>query len=106
MVFFAYFPEPNKVVDATMDCTDTTVIVNWSPPEGEFTGYRVRLSPGDAKKSKMDINDVNKTRAEFSGLTPNKKYKVHVMTLSGQVESEKVTVQDTTSESILNILNF
>ena len=93
------FEEPNKVTDPFLDSTSDTLIVTWTPPsDGEFTGYRVRISPSDAKKSKLDIKDVNQTRAEFTGLTPNKKYKVSIMTMSGQTESEKVSLQEKTSK--------
>ena len=86
-------------MDAILDSTSDTIIVNWTAPGGEFTGYKAKIAPSDAKKSKVDIKDVNQTRAEFTGLMPNKKYKVTVLTMSGQTESEKVTLQDKTSES-------
>ena len=85
-------------MDAILESTADTIIASWTHPEGELSGYKVRISPADAKKSVVKIKDASKTRAEFSGLTPAKKYKVDVVAVSGEVESEKVTLQETTSK--------
>lgn len=92
------FTEPNKVLDASLESAMTSITVTWKSPEGQMTGYHVKVSPSDAKKSSLKIKDVALTTAEFEGLTPNKEYKVQVVTVSGETESEKVTLEGMTSE--------
>ena len=92
------YSEPNPVIEATLESTSDTIIASWTQPEGELTGYKVRISPSDANKSVLKIKDPSTTRAEFTGLTPAKKYKVDVMTVSGETDSQKVTLQESTSK--------
>eukprot|EP00057_Strongylocentrotus_purpuratus_P029280 XP_011683754.1 PREDICTED: fibronectin [Strongylocentrotus purpuratus] len=96
--------KPNKVLDASLESAMTSIKVTWKSPEGQRTGYHVKISPSDAKKSSLKIKDVATTTAEFEGLTPNKEYKVQVVTVSGETESEKVTLEGRTKMPELRIL--
>eukprot|EP00057_Strongylocentrotus_purpuratus_P029281 XP_011683755.1 PREDICTED: uncharacterized protein LOC105447430 [Strongylocentrotus purpuratus] len=96
--------KPNKVLDASLESAMTSIKVTWKSPEGQMTGYHVKISPSDAKKSSLKIKDVATTTAEFEGLTPNKEYKVQVVTVSGETESEKVTLEGTTKMPELRVL--
>ncbi|XP_038056107.1 uncharacterized protein LOC119728107 [Patiria miniata] len=96
--------KPSPVLDAILDSTADTIVASWTHPQGELSGYKLRLTPPDAKKSSLRIKDPSKTRAEFTGLTPAKKYKVDITTISGELESEKVTVQETTKMPEIRVL--
>ena len=97
-IIHSQISEPNTVVDSTIESTVSAVTVTWKKPEGKLTGYRVKISPSHAKNSTLKIKDVNATSAEFEGLKPNKEYKVEIVTISGDEESEKVNLEDKTSK--------
>ncbi|XP_041483693.1 uncharacterized protein LOC121430484 isoform X5 [Lytechinus variegatus] len=96
--------KPNKVLDATIESALTSIKVTWKSPEGQLTGYHVKVSPSDAKKSSLKIKDVATTTAEFEGLMPNKDYKVQIVTVAGETESEKVTLEGKTTMPELIVL--
>nr|XP_054772356.1 uncharacterized protein LOC129280349 [Lytechinus pictus] len=96
--------KPNKVLDATLESAMTSIKVTWKSPEGQLTGYHVKVSPSDAKKSSLKIKDVATTTAKFEGLTPNKEYKVQIVTVARETESEKVTLEGKTAMPELIVL--
>ncbi|XP_071837899.1 uncharacterized protein [Apostichopus japonicus] len=87
---------PSKVGNLKVDATKDTMKVSWEKPEGNVTCFKVKIHPSDAKKPTVKTKDGETTKVQFTGLTPGKEYKIEVISISGEKESEKVTVSETT----------
>ncbi|XP_071964229.1 uncharacterized protein [Antedon mediterranea] len=88
--------KPNPAIGGEIKASFRSISVTWdAPDEGNWTGYKVKLTPADSKNSTLKL-DVTKRSVEFQGLTPGKKYRVEIMVLCDDIESDKLVLRETT----------
>lgn len=104
--------------------TSNSITLTWTKPEGDVSGYRIDYTPvteggsdGQKKKKKESTNnkgdkeaedkdenlksmtvDADTTKMEVTGLDGGQEYKIVIVSVSGEEESEVVAMQEKTSE--------
>ena len=87
-------PVSNQTLVATTD----TIIVSWTKPTDDITGYLVVFNPVDGEPKEMKIADPEQGEAELSSLTPGLECSVDIIPLIGDKQGEKVTLKGRTGE--------
>ncbi|MBN3325081.1 PTPRJ phosphatase, partial [Atractosteus spatula] len=90
------YTKPNKINSANISVsnngTNQTIVVTWSPPQGNVENYIVSIRNSSGQVSKKNGN----TSVSFEGLKAGTIYNVTVTTISGPFREESDVVQNAT----------
>lgn len=93
-------PASVTALQADNDHTTHSLSVSWERPVGVYDGYRLQLldEAGGAVVANRSVAALSHGE-RLEALTPGKRYRVKVVTLSGGVESAEATAEGQTRES-------
>ncbi|XP_041117617.1 fibronectin-like isoform X1 [Polyodon spathula] len=106
-------PRPETVPRPTdlqfVDVTDVKIIIMWSPPQGEVSGYRVTVLPINlpgTKGEKLELPVGRNSFAEVTGLQPGTTYRFQVYAVHRGKASEPLEGDYTTKIDAPTNLQF
>ncbi|KAL1022060.1 hypothetical protein UPYG_G00021700 [Umbra pygmaea] len=96
-------PTPEVVPSPTdlqfYDVSDVKIIITWTGPPSEVSGYRVTFSPvtpGDTQQSAQQLPVTPNAYAEITHLQPGTLYRFNIYAIKGGVESQPLTGEKAT----------
>ena len=93
--------EPETPYNLTVENnTESSAALRWERPVGNLEHYCVRVENKEGRiRNVKDPCNYTEEEAVVKDLTPGNKYTVYVLSVTGDVESEKASITVLTSES-------
>ncbi|XP_056431706.1 receptor-type tyrosine-protein phosphatase eta-like isoform X2 [Gadus chalcogrammus] len=95
----SFITKPETPYNLTVENnTESSAALRWERPVGNLEKYCVRVET-------KPCEDADQEEAEVKGLTPGNNYTVYVLSVTGDVESEKASITVLTRPSVVTDLN-
>ncbi|CAH1244449.1 PKD1 [Branchiostoma lanceolatum] len=78
------------------EVTSSSIALSWDAAEGDLDGYGVTVIPIDECQVTENVTTAEAAMVEITGLDSGCKYKLVVVTFSGELKSEGVSLEQTT----------